>query len=250
MTRDLQVAVFRPDDDRLADAVELVESLGATPVPDPMLAIEPSGAVPRTDADYTILTSKTGAELVGDQGWEPGQTTLCAIGDRTAAALEAEGYTVALVPEEFSSAGLVTALEGECEGARIEIARSDHGSDVLIDGLIEAGGFVHETVLYRLTRPPESGKSAELAAAGDLGVVLFTSSLTVENFLDAATERGEREEAIAGLNDPDTVVGGIGEPTRETASELGIDVDVVPDRADFETLACETIETAAPTHHE
>jgi uroporphyrinogen-III synthase len=117
----------------------------------------------------------------------------------------------------------------------VEVARSDHGSDVLLDGLNDAGGYVHETVLYRLTRPPESGESADLAARGELDGALFTSSLTVENFLDAAAERGVREAAVDGLNA--AVVGCIGTPTRETAEEVGIAVDVVPDEADFEALA-------------
>jgi uroporphyrinogen-III synthase len=250
VTRNLAVAVFRPADDRLDDAVALIESLGATPVPDPMLAVEPTGDRPRTDADYTILTSKTGAELVAGAGWQPGETTLCAIGDRTATALRAGDYTVDIVPEEFSSAGLVAALEGTVDGVRVEVARSDHGSDVLLDGLNDAGAYVHETVLYRLTRPDGAGDSADMAADGELDVVLFTSSLTVENFLSAAGERGVREAAVAGLNDLDTVVAVIGEPTRETAAEHGIAVDVIPDRADFEELACEAIEAAAPSHHD
>jgi len=99
-----------------------------------------------------------------------------------------------------------------------------------------------------LTRPEGAGDSAELAASGALGGAVFTSSLTVEHFLDAATERGVRDGAVEGLND--AVVGVIGDPTRETARAAGIDVDVVPETADFEVLACEVVETAAPTYHE
>jgi len=236
------VAVFRPADDRLDDAVDLLESMGCTPVPDPMLAVEPTGAAPRPDADYAVLTSKTGVELAADAGWTPGGATVCAIGDRTATALRAAGYAVDLVPEEFSSTGLVSALEGTIEGRRIEVARSDHGSDVLTDGLNDAGGYVHETVLYRLVRPEGAGDSAERAAAGDLDAALFTSSMTVENFLAAASERGVREAAVASLADPGTVVAAIGEPTRETAASHGLTVDVVPDRADFERLARAAVE--------
>jgi uroporphyrinogen-III synthase len=87
-----------------------------------------------------------------------------------------------------------------------------------------------------------------MAAAGDLEGVLFTSSLTVEHFLAAAAERGVRDAAIEGL--ADAVVGAIGDPTRETAEAHGISVDIVPERADFETLACDVVETAAPTYHE
>jgi len=234
--------VFRPADDRLATAVDLLESLGAEPVADPMLAIDPTDATPRSDADFTILTSRTGAELVAEHGWEPGDATLCAIGDATADALRAEGYTVDLVPEEFSSVGLADTLEGKCDGRRVEVARSDHGSDVLTDGLNDAGAYVHETILYRLTRPEGAGESAELAAGGDLDAAVFTSSMTVENFLAAAADRGVRAAAIDGLTD--AVVGVIGEPTRETAEAHGVAVDVVPETADFEVLARATVERA------
>jgi uroporphyrinogen-III synthase len=247
VSREVRVAVFRPGDERIEEAAELLESLGATPVPDPMLAVEPTGAAPRIDADFTLLTSKTGVELAARAGWE-GETEVCAIGERTARALREAGYGVDLVPGEFSSAGLVDALREEVDGARVEIARSDHGSRVLIAGLNDAGAYVHETVLYELIRPPGSGESAERAAAGELEGALFTSSLTVEHFLDAAEERGLREEAVSGL--ADAVVGAIGEPTRETAEREGIDVDLVPETASFEELACAVVESAAPSYRD
>ncbi|WP_132059244.1 uroporphyrinogen-III synthase [Halorussus amylolyticus] len=247
MNRDVRVALFRPDDERLAEGVELLDSLGADPVPDPMLEVRPTGNAPK-DGEYVILTSKTGVELAAEAGWDPGDATVCAIGSSTADALREHGYEVDMVPEEYTSAGLVEALEAEVEGVRVEVARSDHGSPVLTDGLADAGADVHETILYRLVRPEGSGESAALAADGDLDAVLFTSSLTVAHFLDAADERGVREEAIAGLND--AVVGAIGPPTRETAESEGIEVDVVPEVADFERLACEAVEAAAPTYRE
>ncbi|WP_026190173.1 uroporphyrinogen-III synthase [Halomicrobium katesii] len=244
----LSVAVFRPDDERTTQAVELLESLGADPVPDPMLAVEATGATPRSDADYVVLTSKTGVELATEAGWDPGDATVCAIGRPTADVLEDAGYAVDLVPEEYSSTGLVAALEESVDGARVEVARSDHGSAVLTDGLEAAGAYVHETILYRLVRPEGAGASTERAAAGDLDAALFTSSLTVRHFLAVADERGIRADAVEGLND--AVVGAIGEPTRQTATDAGIDVDVVPDTADFETLATTAVEAAAPSHRE
>jgi len=240
MTDTPTVAVFRPDDDRLADAVETLDSLGVDPLGDPMLAVDPTGAMPRTDADYTILTSKTGVELAAEGGWDPDGTTVCAIGRSTADALERAGYAVDVVPEELSSRGLVDRLAGEIDGARIEVARSDHGSAVLLDGLEAAGAYCHETVLYRLVRPESAGESVERAADGTLTAALFTSSLTVEHFVEAARERDLEADAVAGLND--AVVGAIGMPTKETAENLDIDVDVVPSEADFEQLAEAAVE--------
>lgn len=235
----MKVAVFRPDDERLERAVSMLESLGIEPVADPMLAVSPTGAAPRKDADYAILTSKTGVELAAESDWMP-EGRVCAIGTATADTLCEAGYHVDHVPDEFSSAGLVTSLETEVAGRRVEVARSDHGSRVLTDGLAGAGAYVHETVLYELVRPPASGRSAELAADGSLAGALFTSSLTVKNFLAAASEREVRTAAIAGLND--AVVGAIGEPTRETAERAGIAVDIVPPAAEFGALARATVE--------
>ncbi|SEH17486.1 uroporphyrinogen-III synthase [Natronorubrum sediminis] len=233
------VAVFRPDDERLEAAVSLLDDLGSDPVTDPMLAVEATNATPRTDAEYVVLTSKTGAELVSQAGWDPGEQTVCAIGPATADALRTEGYAVDVVPEEYTSSGLVAELADDIDGARIEVARSDHGSPVLLEGFENAGAYVHETILYRLIRPEGSGRSVELAANGALDAACFTSSLTVEHFLEAADERGVREDALAGL--ADATVGVIGEPTAETARSLGIDADVIPDDAMFDALARETI---------
>jgi uroporphyrinogen-III synthase len=247
VTSEVRAAVFRPDDERIETAVELLESLGATPVPDPMLAVEPTGATP-ADGDWTVLTSKTGVELAAEEGWSPTETRLACIGSATADAARAEGWSVDLVPEEFSSAGLVAALsEVITDDTHVEVARSDHGSTVLLDGLRDAGATVTETVLYRLVRPDGAGESAERAADGELEAALFTSSLTVEHFLDAADERGLRETAVDGL--AEAVVGCIGEPTAETAESEGIAVDVVPEEATFDALATEVVERAAPSYH-
>ena len=233
------VAFFRPDDERAVEAAEIVAELGAEPLSDPMLAVEPTGATPREDAAVTVLTSKTGVELAREAGWEP-VGEVVAIGSATAGALTEAGYRVDRVPEEFSSAGLVAELADEVAGRRVEVARSDHGSAVLTDGLADAGAYVHETVLYRLVRPEGAGEAAEAAAEQTLDGACFTSSLTVEHLLEAAADRGVREAAVAGLDG--AVIGAIGEPTREAAEARGIAVDVVPDTADFEALAAAVVE--------
>lgn len=233
-TDDPRVAFFRPNDERAERAVETLRDLGATPVSDPMLAVEQTGELPREDGDFAILTSKTGVEIAADAGWNP-SGEIVAIGSATAGALETAGYEVDRIPAEYTSSGLVSDLRGTVDGSRVEVARSDHGSAVLMDGLEAAGSYVHETILYRLVRPDSAGKSARMAAAGELAGVCFTSSLTVEHFLEAAAEQGIRRAAIDGLTD--AVVGAIGDPTQNTAEESGIDVDVVAETATFDALA-------------
>lgn len=232
------VAIFRPDDERLDAAIEILRSLGADPVPDPMLDVAPTGATPEPAA-HLVLTSRTAADLLADVGWTPADgTTVWAIGPATAEALRAVGITVDRIPQTYSSAGLVEAMGSAVADESVEVARSDHGTDDLLDGLRDAGADVSETVLYRLERPTGAGRSVELAAAGDLDAALFTSSLTVEHAIEAGAERG--------IDDPATAfdgvtVGAIGEPTRETAAAAGIAADVVPDEATFDALARRTV---------
>lgn len=235
-----RVAVLRPDDGRLEATADRLRELGADPVPDAMLSIEPTGSTPRAAPDIAVFTSTTGARLTAKSGWDPQDVAIAAIGPSTASALQEHGYEVSVIPDEYSSAGLVAELANRAPDRRIEVARSDHGSATLTDGLNDAGAFVHETVLYRLTRPESAGDSAVLAAEGELDGVLFTSSLTIEHFLSAADVRGTRAATVTALNE-DVVVGAIGEPTRETAAAHGIAVDVVPDRADVDALAARVV---------
>jgi len=116
------------------------------------------------DAPYVVLTSKTGVELAAEAGWEPGDATLVAIGPATAEAA-AGGPSSTSCRTSTPPPGLVAALEDRVDGEHVEVARSDHGSDVLLAGLREAGATVTETVLYRLTRPSDAGESAAMAAA-------------------------------------------------------------------------------------
>ncbi len=239
MTGAPRVAFFRPDDERREAAEEIVSAVGGEPVPDPMLAIEPTGETPRADADYYIFTSVTAAEVLEADALAFNEAVVCAIGEATARALRGIGIDVDRVPERASSAGLVDALEPEVGGTRVEIARSDAGSDVLPDGLNAAGAYVHETVLYTLTRPPGAGRSVEELVAGTLDTLLFTSTLTVEHFLATAAERSQEDEVYQALDR--VLVGAIGPPTARTLERECIEVDLIASESSFEALAREAM---------
>jgi uroporphyrinogen-III synthase len=234
-----QVAFFRPADEREKRAVEVVREHGFEPLSDPLLETVPTGAEPRTDADYIVLTSVTGVRLASELLRDT-DAVVCAIGPKTADALRAEGVNVDIVPEEYTSAGLVDTLgEVGVEGARVEVARSDHGSDELLDGLNTEGAYVHETVLYEIRRPEGGGEAtADALRGGTLDAVLFTSSLTVEHLVAALKESGVGVDALE-----DVLVCAIGEPTRRTAESIGVKVDLVPDEETFESLVEAVVDT-------
>ncbi|MFB6187704.1 MAG: uroporphyrinogen-III synthase [Halobacteriaceae archaeon] len=237
----LKIAVFRPVGERINAAKEYLESKNVKPVADPMLETVATGQIPPEGKDILIITSPTGAPILGQSDWSQGKTTLCAIGEQTAAALTESGYNVDIVPETASSKGIVQELATIAADKTVIIARSAHGSDTLPKGLRQAGADVSETILYELQRPENSGYSTEYAAAGKLDGCLFTSSKTVLHFLGAARERGIETETISGINN--AVVGAIGQPTAKTATDQSIDVDVIPNETSFEQLADETIAT-------
>lgn len=233
-----KVAVLRPDDTRIDEAISYLQSLDVSPIADPMLTICPTGQRP-CQAEYCIFTSKAGVELVAEHGWHPDTETVCAVGHQTATALRNRGYSVDVVPSSFTSAGLVEELADEIEGQTVEIARSAHGSNVLIDGLEEAGAAVHETHLYRLERPSTAGRSVSLAVDGELDGVLFTSPKTVDHFFEIATERGAATLLQSGLEE--TIIGAIGAPTKHAVRKNGTMVDIVPNKVGFTQLAEATV---------
>lgn len=239
------VAVLRPDDNRITEAVEYLRSLGVSPVADPMLTIRPTGETPVT-ADYCIFTSPTGARIAAKQDWQPSGSIVCAVGQQTASALRDNGIRVDIVPSTFTSAGLVEELTAEVVGASVEIARSAHGSDVLIRGLAAAGADVHESKLYRLERPDTAGRSIALAIDGQLDGILFTSPKTANHFFEIATEEADMTELKRGVEN--TVIGAIGSPTRRAIRDQEIDVDIMPESVGFQQLAQLTIQEISNGH--
>ena len=226
-----RVAFFRPDDDRAERAAEAARERGLDPLSDPILETVPTGKKPRTDGEFIVLTSVTGVELAAETV-RGADAVVCAIGPKTADGLREEGIEVDVVPEGYTSAGLVEELKGRVDGERVEVARSDHGSDELIEGLFSAGAYVHETVLYEIRRPEDGGeRTAQALGDGAVDAVLFTSSLTVEHLVEALEENEVGFGALGGVG-----VYAIGEPTRETAEKLGIEVDTVPEQETFESL--------------
>jgi uroporphyrinogen III methyltransferase/synthase len=177
--------------------------------------------------DWVVLTSPNGARrLLAElpDARALGGVSVAAIGPGTAAALAEGNIQADLVPDRFVAESLLEALPaprtaGEGSG-RILLARAAVARDVLPDGLRAAGWEVDVVEAYRTV--PAQPEPTTLDVAHHADVVTFTSSSTVDHFL----------EVTAGWVPP--TVACIGPVTAETARRHGLTVHV---EAEVHTVA-------------
>jgi uroporphyrinogen-III synthase len=247
------IAIMRPAS-YLAESVKLAQSMGFTAVTAPMIDVVDKkdanfkGFVERImkgEVDYVIFTSANGVEFTLLKLDEPeefieqlNKTHVVAIGSETENALLRVGIRVNVVPESYSSLGLVERLAG-LEGAVIEIARSSHGAPELVEGLMKKGAVVHETQVYQIISPRDERHEALMkrALAGEVDIFAFTSSMMARNFMALAEKMGVKDEIIGVMNEKITAA--IGKPTADTLLGYGVRVKVMPKRYTFEDLLLE-----------
>ena len=244
------IAIMRPAG-YLAESVKLAKSLGFKAITAPMIDVVDKkdanfkGFLERImegAADYVIFTSANGVEFTllklnstEDFIDQLNETKVVAVGPKTRDALVKNGINVSLMPDSYSSKGLVDLFTG-IEGSVIEIARSSHGAPELVSGLIEKGARVHETQVYEIIRPRDDRHEILMkeALAGRIDIFAFTSSMMVRNFMDIAEDMGIKKEIIRILNEK--TVAAIGKPTSETLAGFGVNVRIMPERYTFEEL--------------
>jgi uroporphyrinogen-III synthase len=226
-----RIVITRPPHKAESFAAQLRER-GAEPVLVPTIAIQPPvdpGPLDRALSnlaryDWVIVTSANtvthiwrrfaalGIDAAG-LDWP----AVAAIGPATGRALAKQGVQAAIMPEKHVAEALFAVLNRQVTlaGAHILLPQGNLARPVLRDLLRDAGAKVDAVVAYENVKP-EIG-SAALAAPVD--AVTFTSSSTVENFVEMVT-------------DPLSVIGGawvacIGPVTAATARAVGLPVHVI-----------------------
>lgn len=148
--------------------------------------------------DWLVLTSPNGAQAVLHRlaslkldARALADVRIAALGDATAAALQAGGIRADFVPREFTTdaLGAELILQG-LAGKRVLLARSDIAPQQLAHTLSSAGANVTAVTAYRTRKPPSLPKTAlDALQAGRVDWLTFTSSSTVENFLPLTGEK-------------------------------------------------------------
>lgn len=116
------------------------------------------------------------------------QMAVIAVGPKTKAALQEAGVKVDLVPNEYSSSGIVKMLAGmNPSGKKIIIPRSAAANDDAGEALRSFGMIVDEVVLYHvktLEVSQEWKDFGELLLDGRVDAVVFTSASNVNAFFE------------------------------------------------------------------
>ena len=151
------------------------------------------------------------------------------------------------VPEPNTWREIVNALDQNTDVALsgLRIAVQEHGepSTQMYAALRERGTEVFSARVYRWELPEDTGplKSAIRAVcAGEVDVVMFTSSVQLTHALKIAGELNCRTDFISGLNR--TIVASIGPVTSATLRENGIEVGLEPSHPKMGFLVKEAAE--------
>ena len=159
------------------------------------------------------------------------EAKICAIGPKTAEALEERGLLVDVMPEVFRAEAVLEALQGRIQpGDKILLPRADLARQVLVDSLQQLGAQVDEVVAYQtvLADAADTQLLLEKLRAGEIHVLTFTSSSTVTNFLQLI---GEQRQLLEGIT-----VACIGPITAETAKKNGLSVDICAEQYTIDGL--------------
>ncbi|MCE5271875.1 uroporphyrinogen-III C-methyltransferase [bacterium] len=178
--------------------------------------------------DWVVFTSVNGVERFFRSLRRAGKDVralagarLAAIGPSTAAALESAGLSVDMLPEKFvaeSVADSFAKLGESLEGKRILLPRAEIARKVLPEALAALGAEVMEVPVYstRITRPENLPQVLTELAAGQVDLVTFTSSSTVDNFVELVGL-----DSLKGLGGK-PVYAAIGPVTEATAAGYGL----------------------------
>ncbi len=215
-----------------------LRSQGAVPVVAPLINFGPTtdqaalddalAKLAAGEFDWLTITSATTVDvLFAHRAVIPKSTKIAAVGETTAAALEAVGYTVTLVPEKDNSAqGMAEQLIAlEPEPRSILTLRSEIAKPVLTRSLIKAGHDVSSIVAYRTVGVPVTDRIRRDVDSGRINAILITSGSVAQQV----------REQFPDIPD-DTLLAAIGPRTAKDARKAGLPITVVADRQTVDAL--------------
>jgi uroporphyrinogen III methyltransferase/synthase len=228
--------------DQADSLAQALRERGAQAIELPMIRIEaalepaPLQAAVRALRSYQwlVFTSQNGVSAffteLARQGLDSRSLyglRIAAIGPSTAQALQPFGVRCDVMPESFRGEALAEVmLQEQAQGQgmrdiRVLLPRAAVARDVLPETLREAGAHVDVVEAYRTygATPETAQKLSELLDQGELDVVTFTASSTVDHTLAALGVDGAQR--LRGLT-----LASIGPITTDTATARGLEINI------------------------
>jgi uroporphyrinogen-III synthase len=185
-----------------------------------------------------------------------GRTTIIVRGPKPAAAVREIGLAPnVLVPEPNTWRELLTVMRDRPEN-RLALQEYGVSNAELIAGLRALGRQVLSVRVYGWDLPVETGPLRQAAAkliAGEIDVVLFTTSMQCVNLLRVAAEEGIEQQVLEALRS--VYVASIGPTTTETLADYGVQVKFEPSHPKMGLLVnesaacCESLRVPLPHGH-
>jgi len=231
-----------------SDFSTLLEGYGAIPIQFPTIETIPPESWDGLDSaieglagyDWIIFTSVNGVRSFLERLRVKGKDVrdlkgvrICTIGPKTAAEIERLGIGIDFVPPEYRAEAVVEGLkEMGIKGKRALLPRAADARNVLPDELKEMGVELEVVEVYRTVSPSEkTNVIRRLMKDGEIDVITFTSSSTVNNFV-GMFDKKDIPKLINGV-----VIASIGPVTAKTADDLGLKSVIVPKDYTMEALA-------------
>jgi len=178
--------------------------------------------------DWLILTSHNGVEFffqLLEKIDKPIQLPrIAVIGKKTGETLEKHGVTADFIPTEFVAENFVEEFVPLLsKNTQVLLPKGNRARSVIAEAIQSAGARCEELILYETYFPKESGPVvADLLKSRKLDVITFTSSSTVDHFMEIV--RTYKLQAC--LNR--VVITVIGPIAGKTARDHGLKVEVCP----------------------
>jgi uroporphyrinogen III methyltransferase/synthase len=214
----------------------LVHAVELKPLARSSILKEFSRVVGEGPIDWLVFMSSTGVDAFFDM-LKPqsnslpsgaGQPRIIAVGPMTSEALIRHGVQDAVVPEKYSSGGIVDYFSRfELKGQRVVLVRSSAADNHLSMSLTSRGAVVETITIYQSTIPANVESVLDFLSELEkrqFQAVLFTSAASVSNLFSIAEREIPRPHLIRLMTS--TLVGAIGPATAERLRELGIDPTV------------------------
>jgi uroporphyrinogen-III synthase len=134
-----------------------------------------------------------------------------------------------MIPEPNTWKEIVEAV-GDRKGIRIAVQEYGRRSTEMNAALEAMGATVTPVALYRWDMPDNTGPletAARRLAAGEIDVVLFTSSIQLDHLLEVADRLGVLEDALYALKHC-VAIGSIGPVMTTSLIAHGLPVDIAP----------------------